>query len=214
MIATKFLQVGSKKLTVERPHLKKWMELEQIKAYETDKVKKVYQYLSVFLDLPELEFDILAWDQTLELYVECLTLSIPTIKFPFLSHPDKTRTVNAWDYPQRLWYAFGHMIAKTYGWSLEYIADLDLDDGLALLQEILVEHQLDREWEWSLSEMAYPYDSRTKTNRFKALPRPSWMQGNADVTIKKVKMLKSLLPVGNVIGLSPDDPFLAPNQSN
>ena len=206
----KQLQVGSKKLTVEKPRLKKWIELEQVKAKETDRSKRVYLYLSVFLDLPESEFVTLPWQETISHYIECLTLAKPTIAFPWLSRNDQKKTDYAWDYPERLWYAFSHMIAKTYHWSLEYIADLDLEYGLALLQEILVDQQMNREWEWSLSELAYPYDSHTKTNKFRALPRPAWMQGAADLTVKKVKIPKSMMPVGNVIGLV-SEPTFAPD---
>ena len=210
MIITKTLQVGSNKIAVEKPHLKKWIDLEQVKAKETDRAKKVYHYLSVFLDVPESEFATLPWEVAISHYVDCLTLSRPTIDFPFLKHSTKTNTQYAWDYPERLWYAFSHLIAKAYSWTLEYIADLDLDDGLALLQEILVDRQLEFEWQWSLSELAYPYDNHTKTSKFKALPRPGWMQGAADLTIKKVKIPVAMMPVGNVIGLA-REPTFAPD---
>lgn len=206
----KHLQVGSKKLVVEKPHLKKWVLLEQVKAKETDRAKRVYLYLSVFLDLPESEFATLPWQETISLYVDCLTLGKPSITFPWLSHTTQKQTIVAWDYPERLWYAFSHMLAKTYNWSLEYIAELDLEYGLALLQEILTDRQLDLEWQWSLSELAYPYDAHTKTNKFRALPRPAWMEGAADLTIKKVRIPKSMMPVGNVIGLV-REPTFAPD---
>jgi len=204
------LQVGSNVLTVEKPHLKKWIELEQIKFKETDRVKKVYSYLSVFLDLPESEFVTLSWEVTLSCFVDCLTLAKPSINFPWLSHPGQKQAEYAWDYSERLWYAFSHLLAKTYHWSLEYIEELEVEYGLALLQEILTDRQLELEWQWSLSELAYPYDSHTKTNKFKPLPRPMWMQGAADITVKKVKIPKSMMPVGNVIGLA-REPTFAPD---
>ena len=91
-----------------------------------------------------------------------------------------------------------HLFAKAYGWSSEYIANLEIEDGVALLQEIIVDNQLQREWEWGMNEMAYPYNQMTKKSEFKPLDRPSWMQKKYEAP-KKIKIPIHLIPLGNVI---------------
>lgn len=77
-------------------------------------------------------------------------------------------------------------------------SELDPDDGVALLQEILTDDQLEKEWQWSLSEIAYPYNPDTKKSEFKNLPRPVWMQKEIRKPVKQIKIPASMLPVGIV----------------
>jgi len=64
---------------------------------------------------------------------------------------------------------------------------------------MLVDDQLEKEWEWSLSELAYSYNSSTKKSEFKELPRPDWMDGKEIEEIKLIKIPKSMMPVGQVV---------------
>jgi len=99
-------------------------------------------------------------------------------------------------------------LAKSYGWNVEYIAQLDVDDALALVQEISLEEQFDKEWSYSLSEVAYEYDTASKKSKLRTLPRPSWMNVATQAvkekiesgqTTRQVHIPKSFIPPGIVV---------------
>jgi hypothetical protein len=198
LVETIELQVGSKTLSVCRPHLKKWLQLEQIRSENTDRIEGIYTYLSVFLDITDKEIEALSWMDTLTLYQKSIEINKPELKLPYLEHPDRKLNDDPWNYPQRLWYSFAHLLASAYHWSIEQIANMDVDDALAMVQEILIDTTLKREWEYSLTTLAYYPDHQGGTTRFHPLPRPAWMI--AEQKIRKVMMPKSAMPVGNVIG--------------
>lgn len=102
-----------------------------------------------------------------------------------------------WNYENRTWHYWSHLLANAYGWTLEYIAGLDVVAALLQVQEILTSQQLDREFSWSLSEIAYPYDSGTKKQNFKSMPRPYWMRP-AQKPVVVTKMRREFMPMGMV----------------
>jgi hypothetical protein len=97
------------------------------------------------------------------------------------------------------------MLSEAYSWSLEYVAELDIDDAIALLQEIATSEQTQREWEWMLSENSISYDKRSGKGSFQKLRRPDWMDRKKAPEKKrhtlgdKIPMKKSMMPVGNVV---------------
>jgi hypothetical protein len=97
-----------------------------------------------------------------------------------------------WEYPGRTWFIWVHTLSKMYSWSIEYISELDFDYAIALLHEIISDEYYAREWQWGLSEIAYSYDTNTKSSKYKALPKPEWMKVRATQTeLPKVKIKKS-----------------------
>ena len=198
------MQLGDKEYTPTRYRLKKWLELEDIKAKIFDAAEDGYtfangiiDYLSAALCIPTIEFEKLPWYEVVEAYATINALNNLKYQFPLLKEqPNKTKA--PWEYDGRSWYIWAHALAKEFGWSLEYIAELDPDDGIALLQEILVDDQLEKEWQWGLSEVAYPYNETTKKSEFKELPRPIWMQKEIRKPIAQAKIPASMLPVGVV----------------
>jgi hypothetical protein len=68
---------------------------------------------------------------------------------------------------------------------------------MAYLQEILVNEQLDREFTWSTTEVAYPYNSTTKVSKFQPLTRPYFMHETAK-PLKIMKIPRNLMPMGEV----------------
>ena len=76
---------------------------------------------------------------------------------------------------------------------------MDIDTAIGAYQELSIDEQLQKEWEWGLSEVAYSYDSSTKKSRYVPLQRPAWMNPIIPKQLPVVKMRKSHLPVGNVI---------------
>lgn len=204
------LQLRNRQIEIQRAKLKHWFQLEAIRGKigeaadkgDTSQVSElVCEYLSVASHEPRETFLDVDWIETATAYVETVQFNQPNIPFPLFTAKEQQEKKEPWDYQERNWYLWLHQLAKFYGWSIEYISELELEDGIALLQEILTETQLEKEWQWQMSEIAYPYDPGSKTSKFKALDRPEWMRPKANV-IKKVKMKSSMLPVGNIVDLA------------
>jgi hypothetical protein len=198
------LLIGDKEYTAQKSKLRTWLKLEQIKSaiYKAVENKehlasKIISYISTALGILEQDIENEAWYEIVDAYVVLNNLNSVSIRFPISTSVEKYEKAE-WDYEERTWYVWLHLFAKNYSWNSEYVANLEIEDGIALLQEILVDNQLQREWEWGLTEMAYPYNQMTKKSEFKPLNRPSWMQKKYTEP-KKVKIPIHLIPMGNVI---------------
>lgn len=194
---------------VHRVKFKKWAELEDlresfIRAAEDNADNfpdKVVAYLSAALDIDKEELKNLDWVDSIELFYLVYSSNLPSVSLPIISDVPKEKKPQSkldWDYDGRTWYSYAHMISSSYGWTLEYIAELEIDDALALIQEILTDRQLDREFLWGMSEIAYPYNKATKQSKFSPLPRPYWMLGKSK-EVKKVRIPESMMPQGLII---------------
>ena len=194
---------------VTRAKLRVWLQLEdireQIARAADSKDRKgfttlVYSYLSVALSA-DIDFTTLPWYEVVEAYVDIVSLQRPFFQFPFLNTADKADKV-PWDYDGRTWFAWSHLLARAYSWTLEYIAELDIDDAIAHLQEIATSDQMRKEWEWMLSAHSVSYDKRGKGS-FHDLKRPDWMKGMKSKSKHKlgdkIPMKKSMIPMGNVV---------------
>jgi len=188
--------------------LKRWIELneqhEQVNtAVETKNEKSISKeicsYVSIATGISEDSLGNLYWLDVANQFAEILISCVPDKKFPILRSSSSEQN-QMLDYEGREWYLWAHMFADAYGWSMEYIGDLELNDAFGMMQEVLIEKQLEKEWSYGLSEVAYPYDQATKKSRFKPLNRPNWMKEKEKIEEpKKVKIHKNMLPVGNVI---------------
>jgi hypothetical protein len=201
------LTIQNKEYTIDRPRLKKWVRLESLtKKIGMDFSKKNYvagamgilEYVQIFIN--EADFNIVTWDETIFCYEQIKQLSFPQIDFPILKDTSK-QGESSWDYPERTWFYWSNLFAKVYGWQLEIIADLEIEEAIGLLQEIISDRQDDKEWSWSLSEIAYPYNESSKKSTFKPLPRPSWLMGEKEKP-KIVRVAKDMMPMGNIVVLS------------
>lgn len=200
---------------------RKWIDLETKKqsfieaAGNDDFPQKVFEYLSAAFDVPIRKLEGQGWKNTVlslhKAYAQFLPKTIPLLD----SAPKDTKPVD-WDYDNRTWNYYSHLIAKAYGWTLDYIGNLDVNEALAHLQEILTDDQLEREFVYGLSEIAYPYNKSTKKSEFKPMKRPYWMKP----VIKEVKMVKirrDMLPVGriqNIHGLPEEFKSIATEKIN
>lgn len=210
------VELGRLTYKVNRPRLKKYLCLAEIRERFVDAAKdhdaeaassRIIEYIeaaiesSINANLP--------WQEIAEAYLRLLDLCELLIQPPLLMYSSRTPKKDAWDYDGRTWYMWSHLFARKYGWSLEYIAELVPDDAIALLQEIFIEDQLRQEWEWSLSEVSYKKEGDKV--RHVPLPRPAWMSlaAASKKEVKKVKIRRDFIPVGNVIRLganeNPDD---------
>ena len=187
----------------ERKLLKDWLVLEELRAKILEAADKNYaemstavrEYLSV---ASSVEYQETVWYQTVKDYESALQANFPTHSFALLKSREKHDKM-PWEYEGRTWYYWLHIFSKNYGWSEEQISKLDIDTAIGLLQEILITEQVEHEWNWSLTEIAYPYNSTTKKGVFQELPRPDWMKKIVPKP-QKVKIRVDQLPVGRIIG--------------
>jgi hypothetical protein len=200
-----------------------WTKLEMIaanidKAVETEITKfpqLVVEYVSTALLIPAKYISGLRWFEILYLYNYSRKINTPT-KIPLLEEKKKSKKEDkpvGWDYAGRNWHYWSHLLAKEYGWELQYISGMDVDVALAHIQEILTDEQLNREFIWGTSEIAYPYNSSTKQSKFSPLKRPYFMAGTAP-ELKRFMMKKELLPQGSVQDVGGMATFIQENPQN
>jgi len=108
----------------------------------------------------------------------------------------------SWEYPGRVLATWINSFAEKYHWSLEEILNLNVDTAVYLFQEQAVSEQLQKEWQYSLTELAYPYDKNTQKSSFQPLKRPYWMQEEISAQLPITTLRKDMLPFGVVIDLS------------
>jgi len=190
---------------IRRIRFKLWVELESIKtkiSNSTELPNVIIDYILLASYYPAWYIENLSWRRVIALYYKISDKCYPALSLPLLTpaRKEKKRKIMSWEYEERSWYMYAHRFAGKYGWSLKVIANLNVETALALLQEILLEEQLDNEFVWGMSEIAYVYDKNTKKSKFQPLARPSWMWEVAP-KIPKIKIKKSLVPVGMVVNL-------------
>lgn len=204
------IKIAGKEFSILRLPLRGWAKLESIKKKMDEAIKsgntdlyadEVEKFLEVTTS-PKIEWEKVPWFEFVEILNLATVANSPTLDFPILNSKEESKPL-PWEYEGRAWYFWYDLFARNYGWDAETIGNLDIDDAIGLYQEISINDQLNKEWEWGLSEMAYPYDKNTKKSRFQPLGRPSWMTANlVPATLPVVKMLKAHMPMGNIVDVS------------
>lgn len=193
------------KKLISRATFKKWLELEDIRerikeAADQSENNKVSSLLCSYLSaaLYRGKWENLLWEDVLNAYAFAVNLHTPSKDFRIFS----TKVENAvFRINDSSWYSWSSVLAKAYGWSLEYIAELDIDDAISLIQETLYEEQLQKEWEWTLSDRAIIYDEKGK-GKVNPLDRPQWMQKRKEeqvIDVPKIKIRSDMIPPGVII---------------
>lgn len=200
----------SRKIEFERKGLRQWITLEEARSkikdsFETKDAHKssdsIFDYLRLASKVDEDgEWDKLDAITAFRLYVEAHSLNSPSKEFPILKAHVEDKEPLPWEYPGRAWYFWLNLFSKNYDWEIEYISSLEIDDAIGLYQELEIDKQLEREWEWSMSEVSWQYDPSDKKSHFKALPRPNWMLPIAPKP-KIIRLPKDMLPIGIVDNL-------------
>ena len=204
---SRWLWVRFRPVRIQRARLRKWLELEEHRAQVTKAAAErqgdalwrgLASYLAAAVSC-RVRWENVPWQQAVLAYEAAVVANVPDTLFPMLLHsPDKKGGVD-FDYDGRMWYLWSHLLARHYGWTLEYIANLDIDEAIGHIQEILVDEQLEREWEWATSEVAYSYNQATKHSELRPLPRPAWMKMRKIEPPKKIRIHKMFVPMGNVV---------------
>ena len=187
---------------VTRSTLRQWLELEETvkkikEGKSKDKAKAIYSYLSIVLG-EDINFKNFSWYEVATAFGNIIALN--TIKYDFPILKSKIKDISAsWDYEGRNFYIWAHMFAEKYGWDIEYISNLDIDNAVAFAQEIAISEQLTKEWEWGLSENSIKWDKKGK-GKFQPLDRPDWMRipYDRDKELEKTKLPEFMIPVGIV----------------
>ena len=202
------MQIEDKEYGLKKPKLKEWLHREDIRnkirkaSEEGNKDEFLFQYYSLISDAFNISVDVLEeldWIDLAVAYVELNNLQVLSYDFPMLLVEVSKKDQEEWNYDGRSWFIWLNLLAKNYGWSVEYIEELDVDTAVALLHEINSDRFAEKEWEWGLSEFSYRYDSNTKTGRFIELPKPKWMTiSTKPIEVPKTKIRKDFMPVGVV----------------
>lgn len=156
----------------------------------------VISYISAAFLIPACILRRIRWDVILLMFSIAASKNVPSVDIPMLK-PFKHKDDKAiWDYESREYALYVHIIAQAYGWEQKVIDDLDIDTALALIQEIITDEQIDREFLWSMSDRSYIYNTDTKTGKPNPLDRPHFMKMEAKPP-PTTKILKSMMPVGS-----------------
>ena len=179
--------------------------VEAVEKSSPDFPDRVFDYISTAISISSKYYEQANWIKIVELFYLCISKS-PSIKLPLVTPTDEKFAEEPWNYPNRNWHLYSHLIAKEYGWSLTEISRLQVVDALSMIQEIMVDKQLEREFYYGLSEVAYPYNEQTKKSIFKPLERPHWMRIKT-ISIPRFNIPKDSLPMGvvKIDGVLPDE---------
>jgi hypothetical protein len=212
--------LDGKSYVVTRYKLREWLKLDAVResvveAIETKDIDRLSKSICSLVSIASsVSVDILLslpWYDVVTAFLAIESENKLRLDFALLRTTKKKDADPAWEYKGRTWYWWNNILSSHYGWTSEYIAELDIDDATGLLQEIMVDEQLDREWQWSLTEIAYPYNETTKQSNFKPLDRPEWMMIVSAENLPKipiVRMRRDMLPVGFIVrGKSSETPI-------
>lgn len=186
--------------------LRKWLELEDIKfriqsaVEDKDRdrlVNLIYLYISTAIGIETNTMLDLPYKEVLDAFNEIAKINVITLDLPFMRIPVKEGRIEdtGYEYDYRSWWSWANIFSKQYGWSLEYIADLNVNDGLYLYQEYLIDKYHERDWQWILSERYVGWDEHTNSSKLNPYPKPDWMRPKMK-PIKPVKIPTEMMPVG------------------
>lgn len=212
-------------LFFRKPKFRTWAILEDkkfevIRAVEQislDFPIAVWDYISAALFTSPEKISDIYWKDVVDAFIKIHSVTVPDKVLPLISkQSEKKNDKDPWDYSGRLWFFYSSIIAAAFGWNDEKISDLPVDDALAYIQEILTERQLEREFKWSMAEVAYRYDKFTKKSSLSPLHRPYWMlvEFGKKEDVKKIKIPKSLLPMGTIIKIDDETKEVEPSRNN
>jgi len=200
------VRLNGREILVSRARLGLFLKLEAHLRDLNNAVKQrdsggvvlaIYQYLLSAVE--GIDPGKMKWLELMQAFFSIRNMNIISIDLSMLKIRMAEREGSTpWDHPDRPFLMWIHLLATYYGWSLTEIESLWPEDAAMYVQEILVDEQLRREWEHSLSPVAYPADKKGKT-KFTPLPRPVWMRRDGP---KKMRIPKKLLPIGVITDLS------------
>lgn len=108
------------------------------------------------------------------------------------------------DYPGRALARIVDILASHYNWSLADIINMPVRAALLHVQECLLRDHRDREWQYSLSEMAWEYDKGSGKSRLRPMKPIPWDRaiGATEYSPVPQDIIDKYYPKGNVIDLT------------
>lgn len=201
------INLGNTEYKLEQAKLRLWLQLGSIQDNISGAVANggykelahhVCQYVATALSIFPEDIENLPWEEVADAFAEIVNVNALNFEIPLLLNKSKDDTKVPWDYDGRNWYFWLHSIAKEFGWTIEYIAEMNIEDGVKILQEILVNEQMQKEWSWALSEKSV--QKVGNDYKFKELPRPDWMRYSTKPIHRTVIQIpEHLMPMGNII---------------
>ena len=201
-----YIALGQGKHEIIKAKLKLWLILGSIHDRIIEAVERkdfeglaseIISYVSTAFSVPDI--DELPWEEVIDAFIRVVNVNALGFEIPLLLATPEKDTEVPWDYPGRNWFFWSHTLCREFGWSLEYVGELEVEEGIKLLQEVLVSAQLEKEWEWVLSPQSVVYNKDGK-GKFNKLDRPRWMGvGMKMLPPKIIEIPEFLRPVGNVI---------------
>jgi hypothetical protein len=195
----------------KQPRFGQWVKLEEQKNKILRAVEEssdefpnhLFDFLSTALHFPSRYYRKASWILIVKAFYSATSHNFYKTDLALFeaTQEKKKNDTMSWDYDSRSLHLYSHLLAKEYGWKLEYIYNLKLNYALPLIQEILLDEQLEKEFQWTMSERSAYYDDKSKTTKANPLPRPNWMQKHIDPAkeLKVVKIPTNMMPVGNSI---------------
>ena len=179
--------------------------VQAVEESNDDFPNHLFTYLSTALHLSDKYFRLASWEKVVRSFYLIVGMTQCQIMLPIFSPTKNKPKEEPWNYLGRDWHLYIHMLAKNYGWTVEYVSNLKVEDALAKIQEILIDEQLEKEFLWTMSERSAYYDSTTKSTKLNPLPRPHWMNKHIDPTkeLKVHKIPTGMMPTGQ--GISQND---------
>lgn len=186
--------LGGQPVVVHRSRLGLHMRLAAIDIVSAPGPVELSEAICKYFDLLEIDISQASPVEILTAFAQLRELNTQKWLFPFQKNTGEKKEPESFDYPDRDWAVIVTKVAHYLGWSKEEIFSCHLEEFLCYYQEVLVIEQAEKEWEYSLSEIAYVYDSNSKKSNLRPLAKPGWMYSQE--LPKPVKILRSMLPYG------------------
>lgn len=211
------INIQGTELELVRLKLQGWTKLESLKAELDTATSKndfnlIFNVMVKFIEVAVLptpsmvEWDKLPWYEFLDVYNRVIHLNRPRLDFSILrGNGEKSDKKLPWEYEGRAWYFWLNLFCKNYGWSIDTVANLDIDDAIGLYQELEIGEHMEKEWQWGLSEVAYTYEKSTNKSKLVPMKRPQWMLPLVPKELPVVRMRRDMLPMGNVIDVQAEE---------
>jgi len=125
-------------------------------------VDLIFQFLQYATDFSESFLDRLSPTEFAELFSISYELNLPKEELPWMQFGSKETKRESLDYGNRRLASLVHLLAEHYHWTDDYIMQLPPESVYCYAQEILLARHDDREFGYSLSEVAYDKDGKYK----------------------------------------------------
>ena len=203
------ITIAGEPRSIERARLGRFFRLgEAYRKYQealaernSHSVSYLLDYLATASDTPRGMWEDASPLELADAFLRLVELNRIQLDLPLFSGvPERDEKI--YDYSGRFVATWVTRLARMYGWTADYIlGNLFPEEAACYLQEAEIQEFNEREFRYSLSELAYTYDKGTKRSRYVPLKRPGWMVAKKEKEDEKVSIPKRFIPQGVVIDL-------------